>query len=123
LAGKPRAARDPGHLDGIDYFGGSGPVNSYVDTLIDDAQKAGVLIHAIYANGVGHYARSYWRMYWGQNFLSRVADGNWRRSLFPRLRDGCFLFSLPLGSDAPASTTNTCSSLSQNRMKKADSPA
>jgi hypothetical protein len=60
--------------DGIDYFGGSGPVNSYVDTLIDDAQKTGVLIHAIYASGVGHYARSYWRMYWGQNFLSRVAD-------------------------------------------------
>jgi len=60
--------------DGIDQFGGSGPANPYVDTAIEDAQKAGVIVHAIYSSGVGHYARSYYRAYWGQNYLSQVAD-------------------------------------------------
>jgi hypothetical protein len=60
--------------DGIDQFGGSGPANPYVDTAIEDAQKAGAIVYAIYASGVGHYARSYYRAYWGQNYLSQVAD-------------------------------------------------
>jgi hypothetical protein len=60
--------------DGIDYFGGTGPANPYVDNCIAEAQKAGVLIYAIYATGVGHYGHSLWRMNWGQNYLSEMAQ-------------------------------------------------
>ena len=60
--------------DGIDYFGGTGPANPYVDACIEHAQKAGILIYAIYATGVGHYGHSLWRMNWGQNYLSEVAQ-------------------------------------------------
>jgi hypothetical protein len=28
----------------------------------------------IYTPGVGHYSHSYWRTYWGQIYLSQVAD-------------------------------------------------
>jgi hypothetical protein len=60
--------------DGIDYFGGTGPANPYVDNCIEQAQKAGILLYAIYATGVGHYGHSLWRMNWGQNYLSEVAQ-------------------------------------------------
>jgi hypothetical protein len=60
--------------DGIDRFGGVGPANPYVDTVIEQAQRAGIIIHAIYATGVGHYGHTYWSFYWGQNYLSEVAS-------------------------------------------------
>jgi hypothetical protein len=60
--------------DGIDYFGGTGPANPYVDDCIEGAQKAGILIYAIYATGIGHYGHSLWRMNWGQTYLSEVAQ-------------------------------------------------
>jgi hypothetical protein len=60
--------------DGIDRFGGVGPANPYVDTAIDLAQRAGVIIHAIYATGVGHSARMFWPINWAQNYLSQVAS-------------------------------------------------
>jgi hypothetical protein len=60
--------------DGIDRFGGSGPANPYVDSAIEEAQRAGIVVFAIYSPGVGHYGHSFWRMNWGQNYLSRLAD-------------------------------------------------
>jgi hypothetical protein len=60
--------------DGIDRFGGVGPANPYVDTAIDLAQRAGVIIHSIYATGVGHYGRMFWAINWGQNYLSEVCS-------------------------------------------------
>jgi hypothetical protein len=60
--------------DGIDRFGGSGPANPYVDTAIETAQRAGIILYAIYTNGFGHYGRSFWRIDWGQNYLSQLAD-------------------------------------------------
>jgi len=60
--------------DGIDQFGGTGPANPYVDSVIEQAQRAGIIIYAIYARGVGHYGHSFWRMNWGQNYLSQIAD-------------------------------------------------
>ena len=59
--------------DGIDRFGGVGPANPYVDTAIEQAQRAGVIIYAIYATGIGHFGHTYWRFFWGQNYLSKVA--------------------------------------------------
>lgn len=60
--------------DGIDRYWGSGPDNAYVDQVIEQAQRAGVLVFSIYTPGVGHYGHSYWRTYWGQNYLSQLSD-------------------------------------------------
>ncbi len=60
--------------DGIDRYWGSGPGNTYVDSVIEQAQRAGVIVFAIYTPGEGHYGHSMWRMNWGQNYLSQVAD-------------------------------------------------
>jgi hypothetical protein len=60
--------------DGIDRYWGSGPDDPYVDSTIDEAQKAGVVVFAIYMPGVGHFGHSFWRINWGQNYLSRIAD-------------------------------------------------
>ena len=60
--------------DGIDRFYGTGPADPYVDTAVEDAQRAGVIVFGIYAPGVGRDNASYWRFWWGQNYLSRVAD-------------------------------------------------
>jgi hypothetical protein len=60
--------------DGIDRFGGGGPSNPYVDSAIEEAQRAGVIIYSIYTPGVDHYGHSFWRMNWGQNYLSQISD-------------------------------------------------
>ena len=60
--------------DGIDRYWGSSPDDSYVDEAIEQAQRAGVIVYAIYTPGEGHYGHSYWRTYWGQNYLSQLAD-------------------------------------------------
>jgi hypothetical protein len=60
--------------DGIDRFGGTGPVDPYVDEAIEQAQTAGVIIYTIYASGVGRAGRSFWSINWGQNYLSRIAE-------------------------------------------------
>jgi hypothetical protein len=59
---------------GIDRFGASGPSNPYVDSAIEEAQRAGVIVYSIYTPGVGHYGHSFWRMNWGQNYLSQISD-------------------------------------------------
>jgi len=60
--------------DGIDRYWGSGPGNPYVDSVIEQAQRAGVIVFSIYTPGEGHYGHSFWRMNWGQNYLSQVGD-------------------------------------------------
>jgi hypothetical protein len=61
--------------DGIDLYYGSGDLqNPYVSDAIEQAQRAGVIVFAIYNPGAGHSSHSYWRSYWGQLYLSRVAD-------------------------------------------------
>jgi hypothetical protein len=60
--------------DGVDRYWGSSGQDPYVDAAITDAQRAGVIVSAIYSPGAGHDAHSYWRTYWGQLYLSQVAD-------------------------------------------------
>jgi hypothetical protein len=60
--------------DGIDRYWGSGPDDPYVDTAIDQAQRAGVIVFSIYMPGIGHFGHSFWRINWGQNYLSRISD-------------------------------------------------
>jgi hypothetical protein len=60
--------------DGIDRYWGSGPSDPYVDSTIEDAQRAGVIIFSIYMPGGGHFGHSFWRINWGQNYLSQISD-------------------------------------------------
>jgi hypothetical protein len=60
--------------DGIDRFGGGGPANPYVDSALEDAQRAGVIVYSIYTPGEGHFGHSFWRVNWGQNYLSQISD-------------------------------------------------
>lgn len=61
--------------DGIDRFYGQGdPEDPYLTEAIDDAVRAGIQVSAIYSPGVGHFGHSYWQTYWGQIYLSRLAE-------------------------------------------------
>lgn len=60
--------------DGVDWFGGTMAQDPYVDAAISDAQRAGVIVFDIYTPGSGHAGHSYWRSYWGQIYLSQLAD-------------------------------------------------
>jgi hypothetical protein len=61
--------------DGIDrYYGAADMQDPYVAEAIEQAQKTGVIVFAIYNPGVGHAGHSYWRNYWGQIYLSQVTD-------------------------------------------------
>lgn len=59
---------------GIDnVYMGSFP-NPYADAAVQDAQCAGVLVYSIYTPSAGHFGHSYYRSYWGQNYLSQVSE-------------------------------------------------
>jgi hypothetical protein len=61
--------------DGIDlYYGTEDLQDPYVDEAIDNALRARITVSAIYTPGVGHYGHSYWQTYWGQTYLSKLAD-------------------------------------------------
>jgi hypothetical protein len=61
--------------DGVDRYYGSGDLQDpYLDAAIDDAQRAGIPVFAIYTPGAGHFGHSYWQNYWGQIYLSRLAE-------------------------------------------------
>ena len=78
--------------DGIDRLGGTGIANPYVDEAIVEAQRTGVIIYTIYAGGVGRYGRSIWRINWGQNYLSEIAEETGGEAFY-------------LGSETPISFT------------------
>ena len=59
---------------GIDPDYGPGPDNPYLLRAIDVAQRARVVVNAIYFGGAGHLGHSHWQITWGQNNLSRIAD-------------------------------------------------
>jgi len=61
--------------DGIDrYYGAGDFLDPYLDTAIEDAQKAGIEVSAIYTPGIGHFGHSYYETYWGQLYLSKAAE-------------------------------------------------
>lgn len=61
--------------DGIDrYYEGGDLEDPYVSAATDDAQKAGIIVSAIYTPGIGHFGHSYYQSYWGQLYMARVAD-------------------------------------------------
>ena len=61
--------------DGIDRYYGSGDMlDPYLHEAIEQAQRAGILVSAIYTPGVGHFGHSYWQTYWGQLYLAQLAE-------------------------------------------------
>lgn len=61
--------------DGIDLYYGIGDLQDpYLSTAIADAQRAGVVLSAIYSPGAGHFGHSYWQTYWGQLYLAELTD-------------------------------------------------
>jgi len=61
--------------DGIDLYYGSGDLSDpYLAEAIDHAQRAGIVVSAIYTPGVGHFGHSYWQTYWGQLYLAQLAE-------------------------------------------------
>jgi hypothetical protein len=69
--------------DGIDrYYGEPGYQDPYVDAAIEDAQRAGIIVYAIYNPGAGHAGHSYWQNYWGQLYLAEAADATGGESYY-----------------------------------------
>ncbi len=61
--------------DGIDpYYGGHDTSDPYLEAAIDDAQRASIVVSAIYTPGAGHFGHSYWQTYWGQLYLAQLTD-------------------------------------------------
>jgi hypothetical protein len=61
--------------DGVDPYYGTGDLNDpYLAAAIEDAQRGGILVSAMYTPGVGHFGHSYWQTYWGQLYLAQLAD-------------------------------------------------
>ncbi len=56
------------------YYGTGDTQDIYVTAAIEDCQRAGILVSAIYAPGAGHFGHSYWRNYWGQIYLSKLTE-------------------------------------------------
>jgi len=59
---------------GVDPLGGMGPMNPYLDTAIEQAQRNGIIVYAIYSPGAGHSGHSFYRMNWGQNHLAQLGE-------------------------------------------------
>ena len=61
--------------DGIDRFwDGFGLDDPYLNSVIEEAQRGGVVVNALYARGGGHFGHSPFRINWGQSYLSELAD-------------------------------------------------
>ena len=58
---------------GIDPLGG-GLANPYLDAAIEQAQRVGIVVYAIYMPSAGHSGHSVWRMNWGQNHLAQMTE-------------------------------------------------
>jgi len=61
--------------NGIDlYYGMWDMEDPYLQSAIDDAGKAGIVVSAIYTPGAGHLGHDYWASYWGQLYLADLAE-------------------------------------------------
>ena len=61
--------------NGIDlYYGQADLLDPYLATAIQDAQRAGIIVSAIYTPAAGHLGHSYWLDYWGQLYLAQLAE-------------------------------------------------
>jgi hypothetical protein len=68
--------------DGIDRFRGDYPISPDVDSTIINAQRAGVMIHTLFATGVGRATRNSFRLNLGQSNLAKIADATGGEAFF-----------------------------------------
>jgi hypothetical protein len=59
--------------DGIDRFRGD-PFSPDVDSTIAKAEQAGIMIHSLYATGVGRLSRNMFHVNYGQSNLAQLTD-------------------------------------------------
>jgi hypothetical protein len=71
--------------DGIDRFRGD-PFSPDIQSTVDAAQKAGIVIHTLYNSGTGYYTRNMFRVNYGQSNLAQLADGTGGESFFQGLQ-------------------------------------
>jgi len=67
--------------DGIDRFRGD-PFSPDVTSTIDRAQKAGIIIHSLFASGVGPASHNFFRVNLGQSNLAQITDATGGESFF-----------------------------------------
>ena len=67
--------------DGIDPLQ-PGISDSYLDGAIQQAQRTGTQVYAIYASRAGHFGHTLWRISQGQNNLSQLTDETGGESYF-----------------------------------------
>lgn len=61
--------------DGVERLYGAGDLQDpYLDEAIENALRASITVSVLYTPGAGHFGHSYWQTYWGQTYLSRLAD-------------------------------------------------
>lgn len=70
--------------DGIDRFRGD-PASPDVPATIEQAQKAGITIHTLYAQGADYVAHNLFRLNYGQSNLAQMADGTGGQAFFQGL--------------------------------------
>jgi hypothetical protein len=68
--------------DGIDRFRGDYPISPDVDSTIINAQRAGIMIHTLFATGVGRATRNSWHLNLGQSNLAKMADATGGEAFF-----------------------------------------
>lgn len=71
--------------DGIDRFRGD-PFSPDIDSTYQKAQKAGVMIHSLYATGVGRAAHNSFRVSYGQSNLAEITDKTGGEAFFQGLQ-------------------------------------
>jgi hypothetical protein len=70
--------------DGIDRFRGD-PASPDVPATIENAQRNGIMIHTIYAQGIDRVSRNSFRSNYGQSNLAQMADETGGESFFQGL--------------------------------------
>lgn len=87
--------------DGIDRFWDEAGVDDpYLNSAIEEAQRGGVVVNAVYARGGGHFGHSPFLINWGQNYLSELADATGGEAYY-------------LGNDTPPSFRSYFTDLTQ----------
>jgi hypothetical protein len=67
--------------DGIDRFRGD-PFSPDVTSTVQKAQKAGIIVHTLFANGADRHSRNFYRLNLGQSNLAQLSDGTGGESFF-----------------------------------------
>lgn len=62
-------------MSGIDpYYQSPDMFDPYLEQAVSAAQKAGIVVSSIYYSSEGHFGHSFYRMTWGQNYLSMLDE-------------------------------------------------